>query len=342
MYFDHNATSPMPEVVCSAVSDAMANHWANPSSPHRLGQAAAIAVQRARSIVAERLGVRPKDVTFTSGATEANAWVLGKSSLPVLAASTEHPSVLEWADEVIPVDTNGVVDLDAIERRLRAGPALVSVMAANNETGVIQPIADVRRLCQAAGAPLHCDATQWVGRMPNAVAADWLTVSAHKLGGPRGVGALIGEEPPPEMLLRGGSQERGRRGGTLNAPGIIGFGVALEHSERFSSTERDRLEDFCRSRGAIIVGGAADRLPNTLCALFKHPGDMVVAGLDLEGIFASTGSACSSGSAQASHVLDAMGIRGVPVRFSLGPHTPAQPAIDALQRVLDRLESACA
>ena len=342
MYLDHNATSPMPKAVREAVFAAMERHWANPDSPHRLGQDAAMAVQRARTIVAERVGARPKDVTFTSGATEANAWVLGRSSVPVVAAATEHPSVLAWADDVVPVDADGVVNLSALEARLQAGPALVSVMAANNETGVIQPIDEVRKLVHRYGARLHCDATQWVGRMERTPAADWLTVSAHKLGGPRGVGALIGAETPPESLLRGGAQERGRRGGTVNAPGIIGFGVAVEHAKPAEAMERDRLEAFCRSRGAAIIGEDADRLPNTLCALFSHPGDLIVAGLDLEGVFASTGSACSSGSAQASHVLEAMGVSGVPVRFSLGHDSAAQPAIEALSTVLGRLEDACA
>ena len=342
MYLDHNATSPMPKAVREAVWSAMDTHWANPNSPHRLGQDAAMAVQRARTIVAERVGARPKDVTFTSGATEANAWVLGRARVPVVAPATEHPSVLAWADEVLPVGTDGVIDLGALDKRLREGPALVSVMAANNETGVIQPIDDVRAMAHRYGARLHCDATQWIGRMDQAPVADWITVSAHKLGGPRGVGALIGVEAPPEALLRGGEQERGRRGGTVNAPGIVGFGVAVELAKPITSAERDALEAFCSAKGAAIIGAGADRLPNTLCALFDHPGDLIVAGLDLEGVFASTGSACSSGSAQASHVLEAMGIRGVPVRFSLGHDSAAQPAIDALSTVLGRLEDACA
>lgn len=340
MYYDHNATSPMPDTVRKAVSDAMAQTWANPSSPHRLGQASAMAVQAARQVIADRLGVRAKDVTFTSGATEANAWVLGKAQLPVVVAATEHPSVLAWADETIPVDGNGVIDIAALDSRLAESPALVSVMAANNETGVIQPIQEIAAIAHKHGSAFHCDATQWIGRMTGPLKADWLTLSAHKFGGPRGVGALVGQDAP-DALLKGGAQERGRRGGTLNVPGIVGFGAAIEALEPYSATERDRLEAFCISKGATVVGAEVDRIPNTLCALFPHPGDLVVAGLDLEGICASTGSACSSGSAQASHVLKAMGISGVPVRFSFGAKTTADSAIKALSTVVERLEDSC-
>lgn len=340
MYLDHNATSPMPEPVRTAVTDAMSTAWANPSSPHALGQAAAAQVQRCRNIIAERLGVRAKDVFFTSGATEANAWVLGRSDQPVVAASTEHPSVLEWSQETVPVSEFGLLELDVLEERLSTGSALVSVMAANNETGVRQPVEEIGRLCRQYGAAFHCDATQVFGRMNEVIKADFLTVSAHKFGGPRGVGALVTRTPPPGML-RGGQQERGHRAGTLNVPGIIGFAEALQCDRRWDSTERDKLEVFCIEQGARIVGSGTKRLPNTLSVLFGHPGDLLVAALDLHGVFASTGSACSSGSSQSSHVLDAMGLHGTPVRFSFGPESEAQPAIDALVKVLKQLEGAC-
>lgn len=340
MYLDHNATSPMPERVRTAVTDAMANAWANPSSPHALGQAAAAQVQRCRNVIAERLEVRPKDVFFTSGATEANAWVLGGSDIPVVAASTEHPSVLEWSQETVPVSTTGLVDLDVLAKRLRTGRALVSVMAANNETGVRQPVDEIGQLCRQHGATFHCDATQVFGRMDDVFEADFVTVSAHKFGGPRGVGALVTRTPPPG-LLRGGQQERGHRAGTLNVPGIIGFAEALQCERHWNATERDKLEVFCLEQGALVVGSGTERLPNTLSVLFKHPGDLLVAALDLQGVFASTGSACSSGSSQRSHVLDAMGLDGTPVRFSFGPESKAQPAIDALVKVLEQLEGAC-
>ncbi len=340
MYYDHNATSPIPPNVRAAVEHAMAATWANPSSPHRPGQTAASAVQQARATIARCMGTEPGSVTFTSGATEANAWVLAGSTLPVIASATEHPSVLAWAEELIPVHPNGTIDLEWLEKRLRDQPALVSVMAANNETGVIQPTDTVYNMVKESGGRFHCDATQWVGRMESKLSADYITLSAHKFGGPRGIGALISADPP-DPYLRGGAQERGRRGGTLNGPGIIGFAAAIEGLQTILPTERDRLAAFCRTRGAIEIGAEAPRLPNTLCALFEHPGDLIVAGLDLEGVYASTGSACSSGSAQESHVLTAMGLKGAPVRFSFGADTPAGPAIDALTLVLARLEDAC-
>ena len=316
MYVDHNATAPMSDAVVAAVEDAMRTSWANPGSPHRAGQGSAVRVQFARRQVAEMVGCPAKEVFFTSGATEANAWVLHSSSMPVVASAVEHPSVLDWADETIDVDESGVISLAKLEERLQRGPALVSVMAANNETGVLQPVADVRALCAKYQAPYHCDATQIPGRMDFDVQADWVTISAHKMGGPRGIGALICAKPPP-ALLRGGSQERGHRAGTLNTPAIVGFGAAASAVRPVSADQRDVLEAFCRRYGANVLSGNAKRLPNTLSVLFDVPGDLIVTALDLRGIQASTGSACSSGAATNSHVLTAMGVKGTPVRFLL-------------------------
>jgi cysteine desulfurase len=340
MYLDHNATSPMGADVQRAVSTAMTTAWANPSSPHRQGQMASVMVEKSRRIIAERMNVHPKTVFFTSGATEGNAWVLSGSPSPVVSSAVEHPSVLAWADETIPVDANGVIDLDCLDARLSQGEALVSVMAANNETGVLQPIAAIAAVCRKHGARFHCDATQCFGRVNGPVDADFVTVSAHKLGGPRGVGAMIGTAPPKPLLL-GGKQERGQRAGTLNVPGIVGFGVAVETEADWSGDEREKLEAFCVSRGGRVVGGGADRLPNTLSVLFGIPGDVLVPILDLAGVSASTGSACASGASQGSHVLAAMGIEGIPIRFSFGPGARARPAIDALGRALDQVDGAC-
>ena len=340
MYLDHNATSPMGPDVQRAVCAAMNNAWANPSSPHRQGQAASVMVEKSRRIIAERMGVPPKAVFFTSGATEGNAWVLSGRRCPVVASAIEHPSVLAWADETIPVDADGVIDLGQLDARLSRGEALVSVMAANNETGVLQPIAAIEALCTKHGARFHCDATQCFGRLNRPVAADFVTVSAHKLGGPRGVGALIGAAPSKPLLL-GGKQERGQRAGTLNVPGIVGFGAAVEANADWSGVEREKLEAFCVSRGGRVIGVGTDRLPNTLSVVFDTPGDVLVPILDLAGISASTGSACASGASQGSHVLAAMGIEGTPVRFSFGPGAKARPAIDALGRALDQADVAC-
>jgi cysteine desulfurase len=252
----------------------------------------------------------------------------------------EHPSVLAWADEIIAVDSGGIIDCDALEKRLKTGPAIVSVMAANNETGVIQPHEEIYRLCQQYGAKYHCDATQVPGRIDFDVHADWISLSAHKFGGPRGIGALITKEPP-DGLLRGGGQERGHRAGTLNGPSIIGAGVAADEAAPILPTQRDLLERTCQSLGAVIIGQESPRLPNTLSVLFGIPGDMVVTALDLLGIQASTGSACSSGAAQTSHVLTAMGIEGTPVRFSLGPNTEAEPVIQALMSIKEQMGDLC-
>jgi len=340
MYLDHNATSPMSPRVQEAMSEAMRHAWANPSSPHVLGQAACAQVEHSRRIIGDQLGVPAKWVYFTSGATEGNAWVLSGSAHPVVASAVEHPSVLAWSDEHIAVNEGGVVDLADLETRLEAGPALVSVMAANNETGILQPIEEVAEICAKHGALFHCDATQAFGRYPAPIKADFITVSAHKFGGPRGVGAMIAKTPP-RALLQGGKQERGARAGTLNAPAIIGFAEAIQEHRCWTSGERDKLEAFCVKRGGRIIGKDHDRLPNTFAVLFDIPGDLLVTALDLNGIQASTGSACASGSTATSHVLEACGITGIPVRFSFGPESLAGPAIDALGQALDNMVETC-
>ncbi|MEL6346851.1 MAG: cysteine desulfurase family protein [Myxococcota bacterium] len=338
LYFDHNATAP----ILPAARDAMimALDAANPFSPHAAGREAAMMIDRARRSVAGLADVDPRTVIFTSGATEANAWALGHRDGPVLTSAIEHPSALAWASETIPVDDNGVIDLDWLSRRLSAGwpeGGVVSVMAANNETGVLQPVGAVAALVRAVGGVFHCDATQIPGRLPMAIDADLLTLSAHKFGGPKGVGALIvktGVAP----LLRGGPQERGLRAGTHNVPGIVGMGAAALACGEMAPQRRDALVALCRSLGGEVLGEGAPRLPNTLSVLFNAPGDLIVMALDLEGVSASTGSACSSGSAQPSHVLAAMGKSGTPVRLSFGPQTDIEPLKPILARVISNLE----
>ncbi|NOY26075.1 MAG: aminotransferase class V-fold PLP-dependent enzyme, partial [Oligoflexia bacterium] len=288
-------------------------------------------------------------VRFTSGATESNAWALrglaaaardrGMTQPRILVSAVEHPSVLAWGTDRIPVSATGLVDLDALRDLLgrhQGQVAAVSVMAANNETGVIQPIHSIAELCATAGVPLHCDASQIPGRVPFDLSAPLLTLSAHKMGGPKGVGALVCAKPPP-ALLRGGAQERGSRSGTVATPLVVGFGVAAERGGLMSTQQRDRLEAACERLGGHVLGKGAPRLPNTCTAIFDAPGDLIVMALDLEGIAASTGSACASGAATDSHVVRAMGLSGVPVRFSLGPMTQVDAAIQALERVLGRI-----
>ncbi len=344
VYLDYNATTPLVPEARRAMDRASDEAWANPASPHAWGRAASALLEEARADVAALVGRRPADVTFTSGATEANSWLLGSLAGRgrIVATTVEHPSVREWATDLVQVDARGVLDLDAFSDALDGGGvAIASVMAANNETGVMQPLAEVRALTAARGIALHVDATQLPAKVPFHVDADFVTLSAHKFGGPKGVGVLVGERPPAPML-RGGSQERGRRAGTVNVPGIAGMGAAarVARERTINPRERDRLEATLVTVGARIVGAGAPRLPNTSLALFDVPGELVVMALDLAGIGASTGSACSSGAHEPSFVLAAMGLEGVPVRFSLGWDSDVGRAIDALPGIVEKLRAA--
>jgi cysteine desulfurase len=336
-YLDWNATAPLRHQARTAMLEAL-DQAGNPSSVHTEGRAARHLIERARGRVAALVGAEPASVVFTSGATEANVlalspgWALAPNRSPferLLVSAIEHPSVLAGGrfprDRVgtIPVDRQGVVDLGALQTMLAGAPALVSIMLANNETGVVQPVCEVARIVREAGGLLHVDAVQAPGRISinfNDLGADLLTLSAHKSGGPKGAGALIRRsglhlsDPP----IRGGGQERGLRAGTENVAGIAGFGAAataisanrsseIEHAARL----RDRLEAGLRAitPGVVIFGESVERLPNT--TLFTHPGlraETAVIGFDLAGVAVSSGAACSSGKVQPSHVLAAMGV----------------------------------
>jgi len=337
-YLDHNATTPVRPAVAAAVGAALAE-VGNPSSVHGFGRAAHARLETARAQVAALLGARPAQVVFTSGGTEANDLAIRGSTRPrILASAIEHDSVLKAAPaEPIPVEASGVIDLAALERMLAASttPALVAIMLANNETGVIQPVADAARIAHAHGALLHCDAVQAAGKIAvdaAALGADLMSVSAHKLGGPPGVGALIvADHAELTARQRGGGQERGRRAGTENLPGIVGFGIAAEiaaadlgEMARIAAL-RDDLERRATAAvpAAAIFGRAGPRLPNTTClALPGLSSEVQVMGLDLAGVAVSAGSACSSGKVQPSHVLRAMGAdaesAGSAIRVSLG------------------------
>lgn len=343
-YLDFNATAPMPDCVTDAVLAAM-RQTGNPSSVHEYGRRARALVETARREVARLVGVAPEQVVFTSGATEANILALrGCGRARVLVSAIEHESVLTaTADPVImPVDAAGRIDLGALERVLseEATPAIASVMLANNETGVVQPVAEAAALARAAGALVHCDGVQAPGRIAVDFAAldvDMMSLSAHKLGGPKGVGALITRRDPPlHALQRGGGQERGLRGGTENLPGIAGFGAAagwaLECLERASVVAALRDDMERRIREAVpdvrIFGCEAPRLGNTSCiGLAGLAAETQVMALDLAGVAVSAGSACSSGKVTPSHVLEAMGAdadsAGSAIRVSLGPATTA-------------------
>lgn len=338
-YLDWNATAPLRPEAIAAMTAAL-KRCGNPSSVHRFGRDARRALEAARVQVAALVGAPAASVVFTSGGTEANQLALrGVRDRTVLISAIEHDSVRQAAPaaRVIPVTGAGLVDLAALARLLEetAGPALVSIMLANNETGVIQPIAEAARLAHARGALLHCDAVQGAGKLSldmSILGADLLTVSAHKLGGPPGVGALVvGPDVPLSALQTGGGQERGRRAGTENLPGIVGFGAAAEiAAARLGDWDavarlRDRAEAQLKgiAPAAVVYGAAAPRLPNTLA--IAMPGVAAatqVMALDLAGVMVSAGAACSSGKVARSHVLDAMGVLPAAaecaIRVSLG------------------------
>ena len=347
IYFDWNATAPLRQEARAAALAAFDVNG-NPSSVHGEGRAARRLIEHAREQVAALVGAQPRNVAFTSGGTEANMLALAPAAARdrLLVSAIEHPSVLaggrfpSGSVERLPVTGSGALDVAALERRLAAlgSPALVSLMLANNETGVVQPVAQAAQLVHAAGGVLHVDAVQAVGRIPcdiNALGADLLTLSGHKIGAPKGIGALIGrtEVSLVDALIKGGGQERGLRAGTENVAGIAGFGAAAAAAREGFPAEtarmaalRDRLEAGLRaaSPGVVIFGTESERLPNT--TLFAVPGvkaETAVIALDLEGVAVSAGAACSSGKVQPSHVLAAMGVpphlTRAGVRVSLGP-----------------------
>jgi cysteine desulfurase len=371
VYLDWNATTPLrPEARA-----AMAAAWdlsGNPSSVHAEGRASRRLVEDARAALAGSVGADARNVIFTSGGTEANSLALTpglrrNSGLPInrlIVSAIEHASVLTGgrfpreATGTLRVTRSGVVDLDHLRDMLADGPpALVSVMSANNETGAVQPIAQVAEIVHDAGGLLHVDAVQSIGKTTfniNELKADLTSISAHKIGGPKGVGALVVSEGLASLdaLIRGGGQEQGRRAGTENVAGIAGFGAAakaamtsLDGDMALVEALRNRLEIGLRqTRGVFVFSDNVPRLPNT--ALFTVPGlkaETAVIGFDLEGIAVSSGSACSSGKVQPSHVLAAMGFAPEPakgaVRLSLGWST-TETDIDRCLEAWRKLASA--
>jgi cysteine desulfurase len=346
-YLDYNASTPLRPAARAAMLAAL-DTVGNPSSVHAEGRRARAIIDTAREQVASLVGAKPSEVVFTSGATEANNAVMTAGWKTICVSGIEHDSVLAPARVcgakvvVLPVGTDGLVDLaaaaDAIAAAGASGRALLSVMLANNETGVIQPVAEAADIARTHGLSLHVDAVQGPGRVPVKFAelgADTLVISAHKLGGPRGVGALIvrdGVNLP--SLIKGGGQERRRRGGTENVVGIAGFGAAA--AELVAETGiaarigglRDKLEAAVMDAtpAAVIIGRSAPRVSNTICvAVPGKLAETLVIRMDLEGIAISAGAACASGKVGANAVLAAMGlpadITAAAVRVSLGRET---------------------
>jgi cysteine desulfurase len=330
-YLDHNATTPTRPEVITAVGEVMALTGANPSSVHGYGRDARKRIEEARMVVAALVNASPDEVIFTGGGSEAdNLAIMGSGRKRVMSTETEHSAVLKTAllrtgnSHLLPVDDQGVVDLRALADRLAEDedPALVCVMAANNETGVLQPVREVADIAHAHGALVLCDAVQAAGKIEVDFPAwdvDYMALSAHKIGGPQGVGVLVRRDGAPlRSLLTGGGQEHGLRAGTENVAGIVGFGVAAQIAKDTWSemgarlaVYRDELERRVLevSPGSEIFSARAPRLPNT--SNFSLPGvrsDTQVMNLDLDGVAVSAGSACAAGKVEPSHVLDSMNV----------------------------------
>ncbi len=363
LYFDHNATSPLSAAARDAWLDAVARFIGNPSSPHRLGARAEAALEGARETLARRLECEPSAIVWTSGATESNNTVVqhfARGEGEAWVSAIEHPCVLASVKlgfpgryQLIPVRASGVVDLDWLRDALKTQrPAFVGLMAANNETGVLQPWHEALSLCREARVPFFCDAAQWIGKLPASGlgGCDFLSGCAHKFGGPQGVGFL---KCPARTtpLLSGGKQEDGRRAGTENVAGVLAMMAALE--ERESQLDGGKAEGRRQARDAFIdalvgampetqiLGAGVDRLWNTVSAVMAQTDlqQRWVVKLDKLGFAVSTGSACASGREEPSHVLAAMGVAAEAaarvLRFSGGWETTAGDWTLLLQGIVE-------
>ena len=361
---DNNATTrPLPAVV-EAMHEALTEHWHNPSSVHRAGQAARHVVEKSRGDLATLIGAKAREITFTSGGTESidlaiRGSLLARKKRVLVTDAVEHAAVRELAEALerdgvevrrLPVLAGGVIDVDALPILLESGVGVVSIQWANNETGAIQPIERVHERCREAGVPLHVDATQWVGKLPTpAPVGDLMSFSPHKFGGPKGIGVLWARRSTPVKPLLHGAQELGRRGGTENVPGIAGAGAAareamvwlVDESERERLCAlRDRFEAgvLQRCAGAVVNGptGPGERLWNTTNIGFPRlEAEALLLLMSERGLWASAGAACSSGSLDPSPVLLAMGVPDIvahgSVRFSLGRDT----SDDEIERAIE-------
>ena len=364
VYFDNNATTPVLPEVLDAMRPYFFEHFGNASSIHHHGQETRAAVEHARESVAKLLGCRPAEVVFTSGGTEADNLAIFGLARPgdhVITSAVEHHAVLnslkhleEEGIEVtfLRVDGAGLVNPDDLRRALRPNTKLVSVMFANNETGVIQPVAEIGRICAETEVYFHTDAVQAASKIPirvNEIGCDLLSISGHKMHAPQGIGALyVRKGTTLAAMLYGGSHERSRRAGTENVAGIVGLGKAAEVSmkgletggDKQTADLRDRLEHRILGQvdSAGVNGRGAPRVPNTTNIHFDYiEGEALVIALDLKGLAVSTGAACSSGVIEPSHVLTAMGLRPdqarSSIRFSLGKQNTAEEVEFASQLV---------
>ena len=372
VYFDNNATTPVLPEVFEAMRPYFGEHFGNASSIHHHGQETRAAVEHARESVAQLLGCRASEIVFTSGGTEADNLAIFGLAQPgdhVITSTIEHHAVLNGAKHLeekgcevtyVSVDGRGLVDPDDVRRALRPNTKLVTIMMANNETGVVQPVDDIGKVAAEADVYFHTDAVQAAGKIPidvNQIGCDLLTISGHKLHAPQGVGALyVRKGTRLEPMLYGGRHERSRRAGTENVPGIVGLGKAAELAsigfergdDQKMAAMRDRLERELLTIESSGVNGVATsshpsaawvghprRVPNTTNIYFDGiDGEALVIALDLKGLAVSTGAACSSGAIEPSHVLIAMGLRPdrarASIRFSLGKQNSAEDVEFAL------------
>ena len=368
-YADHAATTPTSPAAVQAMLAAMKDTWGNPSSLHTVGQQAAEALAGARARIAARLGCAPQEVIFTSGGTEADNQALRSAACQgaargkkhIISTAFEHHAVLHTLDKLaaegfeitlLPVGEKGLVTPDQLRDALRPDTCLVSIMYANNEIGTIQPIRELGAVCRAAGVVFHTDAVQAVGHLPINVAADnidMLSLSAHKFGGPRGVGALYARKGlRVEPLLRGGAQERGRRAGTENLPGILGMAAALDEAcgamaevtARLVPLRDELIAGLSQIPHGALNGDAVQRLPGNVSFCFEGiEGESLLLLLDDKGICASSGSACTSGSLDPSHVLLAIGrvhdVAHGSLRLTLGPDATREEVQYLINAVTD-------
>jgi cysteine desulfurase len=377
VYFDHNATTPLAGAVVDRMAEVLRDDFGNPSSVHHFGQRAKAVIDEARSAVAELIGADPSEIIFTSGGTESDNFAIrgaaealepaGRRHL--VASSIEHEAVLNtvkalgrrgWRTSLLSVGASGIVTADALEAALTAETAVVSIMHANNEIGTIQPVVELARLAKARGAVVHTDAVQTAGKVPvdvKTLGVDLLSLSAHKFYGPKGVGAIwIRRGLRLLPIMTGGKHERGRRAGTENVAGIAGMGVAARLAAAHMAAEgtrlarlRDRLEqEILRVVPGTAINGDIDaRVPNTTNISFDRvEAESLLIALDLAGFAVSTGSACSSGTLEPSHVLKAMGLPAHrtqnSIRFSLGSgntEADVDRVVAALPAVVDKLRS---
>ena len=377
IYLDHNATTPLDPSVADRMAQALREVWGNASSVHHFGQQAKAALDEARAAVASLLSADPSEIIFTAGGTEAdNLAIRGTAEAlepagrkHLITCAIEHEAVLNtmkalarrgWRVTTLPVDTSGIVNPDRLREAITDDTALVSVMHANNEIGTVQPIAELAAIAHERGALFHTDAVQSAGKLPidvRALGVDMLSIAAHKFYGPKGAGALWVKRGVRLLpFVTGGKQERSRRAGTENVPALVGLGVAAEAARGKIATEgprlaalRDRLEAGILSsiRGTERNGAASPRVPNTTnISVDRVEAESLLIGLDLAGIAVSSGSACSSGTLEPSHVLKAMGYPHArtlgSIRFSLGTsNTEADidRVIEALPPIIEKLRS---